>query len=53
MEKILKDGMMPVAGVNVQNTSSINLVHEIGLVEAFDTTWILYSKKYLTIYVCT
>ena len=51
MEKILKDGMMPVAGLNIQNTPSINLVGELGLVEAFDTTWILYSisKKQLAI----
>ena len=43
MEKMLKDGMIPVAGVNKENTASIRLVTGIGLVEAFDTTWILYS----------
>ena len=43
MEKILKDGMIPVAGVNIQNTPSIKLLSELGLVEAFDTIWILYS----------
>ena len=43
MEKILKDGMIPFCGVDMQNTSVIKLITEIGLVEAFDTTWILYS----------
>ena len=43
MEKMLKDGMIPVAGVNKENTASIRLVTGLGLVEAFDTTWILYS----------
>ena len=45
MEKILKDGMMPIAGVNIQNTPSFKLAGKIGLVEAFDTTWMLYSKN--------
>ena len=43
MEKILKDGMIPLCGVDTQNISAYKLFTKVGLVEAFDTTWMLYS----------
>ena len=43
LEKVLKNGMIPLGGVDMQNTSAIKLCTGVGLVETFDTTWMLYS----------
>ena len=43
LEKVLKNGMIPLGGVDIQNTPPVKMFADVGLVEAFDTTWMLYS----------
>ena len=43
MKQMLEANMIPVVGIDVENTPSMELCTGLGFVEAFDTTCISYS----------